>query len=118
MSYEDLVLQIGRSSLTFPRGLIMHSHNLGVILQSVCSLFWAETGRRLQENFERRSGNKFKPSGAEQKGFCTQVLPKNLLPVSVGDTVEQGHSATGVAHRLLHVIQLAGRPSWLCLLLD
>merc|ERR1719362_1957903 len=63
-----LVLQIGRSSLTFPRGLIMPSHNLGVILQSVRSLFWAETGRRLQENFERRSGNRFITSGLDSNG--------------------------------------------------
>ena len=38
--------------------------------------------------------------------------------MGIGHAVEQGYSATGVAHGLFHVEELAGRGDGLCFLLD
>ena len=45
----NLIVQVWGSSLPLPSSLIMHPHNLRIILQAVCSLLWCEMAGRLQE---------------------------------------------------------------------
>ena len=63
----NLIVQVWGSSLPLPSSLIMHSHNLRIILQAVCSLLWCEMAGRLQEELKRRARKKIKPPCAEQQ---------------------------------------------------
>ena len=83
----NLIVQVWGSSLPLPSSLIMHPHNLRIILQAVCSLLWCEMAGRLQEELKRRAGKKVKPPCAEQQ-FQQFSSNWSIPPVGIGHAVE------------------------------
>ena len=67
-AHVNLVFQIGCRSLSFLRSLIVHSHNLCIILQSISPLLWREFGSGLQKNFQWGSLVKVEPPCTGQQG--------------------------------------------------
>ena len=83
----NLIVQVWGSSLPLPSSLIMHSHNLRIVLQAVCSLLWCEMAGRLQEELKRRARKKIKPPCAEQQ-FQQFSSNWSIPPVGIGHAVE------------------------------